>query len=100
MCKWFLSLLLIELFVNLISKSELFYPVRKFVFEKNRFLHSLLDCPYCLSVWVSFLIVFLFKLHFDLANNLLLDSVITAFILHRLSNIFHRLLDLFKLGKV
>lgn len=89
--------ILIEALTNLVSKSDIFVFIRKYCFESNNkllnFIHKLLDCPYCTSVWIAMFVVGLYKLYI---NNLL-PSILTLFfmaiILHRLSNIFHFIID-------
>lgn len=86
----------IEATTEIVSKSEFFYPVRKFLFEHKRnkvlnFLHNLLDCPYCTSVWVSFFYVLLF--YFILTGSyvaIILPMILTF---HRLANITHFVID-------
>ena len=89
--------ILVEALTNILSKSTIFEPVRKYCFESSNkllnFIHKLLDCPYCTSVWIAVFVVGLYKLYI---NNLL-PSILTLFfmaiILHRLSNIFHFIID-------
>ena len=93
------TIILIEAITNILGKSDLFSPVREFIFKKGkgnklfRFVHNMIDCPYCLSVWVSLLCTTMLYLHI---NNLLPFILIWAFvvlILHRLSNVVHFLID-------
>lgn len=90
-------IILVEAITNVLTKSEFFEPLRKFLFESENkvlsFIHKILDCPYCTSVWIGFLVAFLY--YFYSANAL--PSVLVWFcigvVLHRLSNILHFLID-------
>jgi len=81
-----------EAITNLLTKSEIFMPVRKFLFDRRdskifKFLHDLLDCGYCTSVWIGWFIAFLYL------NNLLCNIVFIGIALHRLSNLLHHFID-------
>jgi len=89
--------ILIESITNILTKSDIFLPLRKYLFKSNNkifiFIHNILDCPYCTSVWVSIfciIMLYLFNLNF-------LPQILTLFfvglILHRLSNILHHIID-------
>jgi len=91
------TIILIEAVTNILTKSELFRPLRAYLFESNnkilRFIHNMLDCPYCTSVWVSLFSVILLYLYI---NNLLPHILALFFmgvILHRLSNVLHFIID-------
>lgn len=91
------AVILVESITNILTKSELFEPLRKFLFESENkvlgFIHRILDCPYCTSVWIGLLVVF--GLYLYSANAL--PSVLVWFcigvVLHRLSNVLHFLID-------
>ncbi len=98
---WILQLIaaifLTESITNILSKSNLFKPLREFLFNSDirilRFVHDLLDCPYCTSVWVSLFSILMLYLYM---NNLLpriLALFFMGLILHRLSNILHFIID-------
>lgn len=88
----------IEATTNILSKSLLFQPVKKYLSNFNssrgcKFLHDLLDCPYCTSVWVSMFYTIMFVIFL---NNLLPSILLWFFIsiaLHRASNIAHYIID-------
>jgi len=88
----------IEATTELVSKSEFFSPVREWVFNKKskkvfNFIHSVLDCPYCLSVWVSmFSTLFFYLVLYGYLPSILL-ILPTILIFHRLSNIIHFSID-------
>lgn len=99
--KLLLAIVTTEAITELVVKSEFFHPLRKTIFKLGKhinifnWVHSLLDCGYCFSVWSSALVTFLlFKsdfLRFGL-EGLLAMGVFTLFI-HRLSNLFHSIMD-------
>ena len=92
----------VEAVTNLLSKSELFKPLRESLFNlsNNRgskfagFLHDLIDCPYCTSVWVS---IFYVSCVYITANFPLFSASFIYFcaiiVLHRLANIVHHIID-------
>lgn len=90
------SVILTEALTELFSKSEFFNPLREFFFKRREnkifnFLHSLIDCPYCTSVWVGFFVticLFMF-------DNIFIDVFCLGIIIHRLSNVFHFVIDIF-----
>jgi len=93
-------IILIEAITNILSKSTLFEPIREYLFNHRnnrgcRFLHNLLDCPYCCSVWVSMLCLTMFYIY--VVN--LLPSIFLWFsigiVFHRLSNVLHFIIDRF-----
>ena len=91
-----ISVVVTESITELVSKSEFFFPTRKWFFDHRnykffKFIHNLLDCGYCLSVWVGFLVgLVLFNTHFI---NPLVDTFVVGLLLHRSSNILHNIID-------
>jgi hypothetical protein len=93
-----LLVLNIEAVTNILSKSEIFKPLRAFLFNHSsnrvmRFLHDLLDCPYCTSVWVSlFYITMLYLVEvYALSSVFVFVMLVIAF--HRMANILHHIID-------
>jgi len=94
-----LLLLNIEAVTNILSKSEIFLPLRRFLFNHSNYrvvklLHGLLDCPYCTSVWVSlFYITMLYLIVevYALSSVFMFIMLVIAF--HRMSNILHHIID-------
>lgn len=94
----------VEAVTNIISKSELFKPLRASLFNLSNsrgvggrvagFIHDLIDCPYCTSVWVSLFYVLCVYIsvnyHLFFYVFLLFCAIIS---LHRLSNIIHSIID-------
>ena len=87
------AIIVTEALTEIITKSELFFPLRKLLFEKNgkifKWFHDLLDCGYCTSVWIS---IFLCTYFFTL-NNKYVNIFLIAIVIHRLSNVFHFIVD-------
>ncbi|KKL67179.1 hypothetical protein LCGC14_2137580 [marine sediment metagenome] len=91
------TVILIEAITGILCKSELFKPIRGFLFESNnktlKFIHNILDCSYCTSVWVSLFCTVMLAL--DIMN--LLPQILALFfigvVLHRVSNVLHFIID-------
>lgn len=84
----------VEAITQILTKSELFSPVREFFFNRRKFklfkfIHDLLDCGYCTSVWVGWLVAGLWVL----TDSLIIDILFTGLVLHRLANILHFCID-------
>jgi len=92
-----ITIILIEAITNILSKSELFSPLREFLFNSNskvlRFIHNMIDCPYCTSVWVSlFLTVMLYLYNINTLPQIL-ALFFMGIVLHRISNVLHFVID-------
>jgi len=92
--KIILAIITTEAITQLLTKSEFstrFIKKPLFKWRGNKFfgfLHDILDCGYCTSVWAAIIpTIWLFK------STLVLDIFITALVLHRLSNILHFIID-------
>lgn len=96
--KLLLAIIFIEAISELITKSEFFSPLRAKIFtwgQKNKFfnwLHRLLDCGYCFSVWAGILVAILVFNDTSFIHKSI-DWFIIGIILHRLSNLFHNFMD-------
>jgi len=91
-----ISIVITESITEIISKSSLFEPLRKWLFKHKSnkllsFIHDLLDCGFCLSVWVG-----------TITGNILLDvKIVTVWVdwfiigllVHKCSNVLHNLID-------
>lgn len=88
-----------EAITELLVSSEFFKPLRSWVFSsrKNKiakFTHSVLDCDYCMSVWVAFFVsLILIDLSFICGN---VGWFVAWLLVHRLSNILHFFIDRIK----
>ena len=104
--KFLLAMVLCELIVELVIKSEIFEPVVnifKSRIDNNKFFWffgSLFSCGYCFSVWVGIFIavsmnITLFK-SFILGYGTIgyiLDLILSGLIIHRGSNVLHNVID-------
>lgn len=96
--KFLLAIILTEAITEVITKSEIFNPIRSKIFKlgnNNRFfswLHNLLDCGYCFSVWAGVSVAILLFKDIHLIHPII-DWFVIGVILHRLSNIFHNIMD-------
>ena len=83
-----------EAITEIIGASTLFEPIRKFVIEKKvPFLSGLLECKYCLSVWISALVCVVGWMALFAGANLFYLFVL-IFVVHRMSNILHLVFDI------
>lgn len=87
------TIVLIEAVTNILSKSDIFEPVRAFFFKHCKFIHNLLDCPYCTSVWVGVGSFFLLYLYTDDKLPIFVTLLCMGVVFHRLSNILHHIID-------
>lgn len=92
MLSFLAAIILTELLTELIVKSVLFKPVRKYV-SKNEWLYELFHCGYCMSVWAAFGVVFTLGTTYDFTGISLVDWGLTSLIVHRLSNYLHNFND-------
>lgn len=95
MLEFILGVVMTEAITEIVVKSEIFIPIKKLIFgfgKNNNFfkwVHNLLDCGYCFSVWAGVLssILLFYK------TQPLLNTLIIGIVLHRFSNILHNLID-------
>lgn len=98
LCFVLLFVLSIEASTNIISKSDIFKPFRAFLFKHSptniiaKFLHMMLDCPYCTSVWVSLIHMLLYFSGVWLIVYMFMFFMFVM-VFHRLSNIVHHVID-------
>jgi hypothetical protein len=88
------AVILTEAITQIITKSEFFKPIRKFFFKKREsricnWIHELLDCGYCTSVWVGWFVL----ICMIVVNNMVLNVFFAGIVLHRLSNVLHFIID-------
>ncbi len=92
--QFLLAIVVVEAITGIITKSEIFSPIREFFFDRREnkifhWIHELLDCGYCTSVWIGgFVSIGWF--YFD---SKILKVIFLAFALHRLSNMLHFIID-------
>ena len=91
-----LTIVLVESITEILTKSELFSPLREFFFNRRdrskicKWFNNLLECGYCTSVWVSWFVVFMWYLK---PENVLVYIFFGGLILHRFANMLHFLID-------
>jgi hypothetical protein len=109
MINFFLVLLVCIFFVEgiteLLVKSKFFSSFREFFKRRQseniyRFIHEVISCPYCTSVWVSlFIIILIYMVSFFTGFNFSfvgfapLDLFLLVVLTHRLSNHLHNFCD-------
>jgi len=86
------AVIVVEAITNIITKSEVFEPIRKFFFvRREKFLFctfsGILECPYCMSVWIGFFVAFIYWYSF------LINPFFIGLVLHRLANLVHHIID-------
>jgi len=91
--EFLLAVIAVEAITELVVKSEIFNPVREFFFNRKKikifkFIHGLLDCGYCTSVWTGWLIAYI------VFSNNLFGWFLLGLVLHRASNVLHIIIDL------
>jgi hypothetical protein len=93
-----IAVLITEAITEIVVKSELFLPVKSKIFElgkNNKFferIHYLLDCGYCFSVWAGMFTSLLLLNDFSVVNKYI-DWFLLGIVVHRLSNLFHNIMD-------
>jgi hypothetical protein len=92
-----LLIILTEAITELLVKSSIFEPVRKFFFIRRdykacKFLHELLDCGYCSSVWIAY-ILYLSVYGLPLDKGSIFVSILFPLIIHRMANVLHFIID-------
>ena len=97
--KLLVAIFITEAITELVVKSEIAEPFRKKSFElgkTNKFfgwLHKLLDCGYCFSVWAGYVVAILLFRDLNIFFNAGIDWVFLGLFLHRSSNILHNIID-------
>lgn len=87
-----------EAITEIIGASELFAPLREFITRKEiLFFKGLVECKYCMSIWVSVGLVFGYFVACGSSTDIGLMELFFFFVLvilvHRLSNIYHLVFD-------
>ena len=99
MYEFLIAIIITEAITEIIVKSELFFPFRACLFEKGKtnkifnWFHSLVDCGYCFSVWVGLFTALLFFRESSFLMHKYVDWLFIGLVIHRLSNVFHFLVD-------
>lgn len=85
-----LLVIFIEALTEILTTSSIFEKPRMLL-ARNAFLGELIHCGYCTSVWVSLSVAWIIP--FALTPYFWLNYLLTVFVLHRLSNILHELIQ-------
>ena len=84
-----LKIFIISLAVSTISvtitKAKIFEPFRLIIEKKHKKLGELFHCPYCLSNWISFFFVLLYRPHIFINGLFLTDQIVAAFVMIELA---------------
>ncbi len=71
-----------------ITKTEVFKPFREFVKRRNPRLGKLFSCPYCISHWISFVVIGIFHpVPISCGFFILIDLAVSAFIMVAISTL-------------
>lgn len=87
-----LAIIATEALTNLITKSEFSIRfIKKPLFSWRRFkvfnfIHEILDCGYCTSVWSAIFIALLYSTD-------TFEFVVLVLVFHRMSNVIHFIID-------
>jgi hypothetical protein len=95
--KLILCIVAAEALTQLACKAEIFDGLRNWLRSLSSFTNRLLECPYCVSVWVATFTTFLYY-YWESAYLFVIMLVI-----HRISNLLHdlfRVVTNFKIGQI
>ena len=63
-----LASIAIAILAYTITRQEVFEPLKKWLLEHNYWLYSLVNCPLCMSYWISFILwVVIFPFSFPIS---------------------------------
>lgn len=89
-----LLVICIEAVTEILVDSAIFEKPRLFLSRMSTNLGVLVHCGYCTSVWVSGFFGWFFAAQiFCFFPSFWISYIVTVFVLHRLSNIFHELVS-------
>lgn len=71
-----------------ISSMEIFEPLRNFCNKMNSWLGSLASCFYCLSHWVTFFFVIIYRPQIIPGSHFLINLLVSSFFIIQLSTYF------------
>ena len=95
--KLIFSIFIVESITELLTKSEIFDPVREWFFNRRdkkvfSFIHKMLDCGYCTSVWSGWFVALVFFRDIEIINGWV-DWFFVGLALQRMSNALHFVID-------
>jgi hypothetical protein len=71
-----------------LTKAKVFAKLRRTVKSRSAFLGELFDCPYCMSHWVAFFTVAVFRPRPVLSGWIIADLALSAFVMVALAPFF------------
>lgn len=74
------------------SSMEIFEPLRDFCHRKNKWIGSLFSCFYCLSHWVTFFFVAIYRPEIIPGAHLFINLIVSSFFIIQLSTYFSGLI--------
>ncbi len=91
-------IILIEATTNIITKAKITEPIRNYLFNHSsnrviKFLHDLIECSYCASVWVSGFYCLMLWFYISSILPIWVIFIFIALVFHRLSNVLHFIID-------
>jgi hypothetical protein len=89
----FVLAFLTEAITQIVIKSTIFEPFRRFVSKAGSGVKELFSCGYCFSFWVAFLLTPYSNLSLPLTGFHLVNTVLLVLVVHRLSNVLHNVID-------
>lgn len=82
-----------EAITEIIGASTIFEPMRDLIIKRKiSFFKDLLECKYCLSVWISAFVCSTCWMALGIGVNIIFLGVL-IFVVHRMSNILHLIFD-------
>jgi hypothetical protein len=89
---WLAMAIIVEAVTEIIVDGDIFFRLRNFLNKINPgFLGKLFTCGYCMSVWISASIAWVLPGH--IIEYYFLDLAFKIFLLHRISNVLHGLIN-------
>lgn len=80
----------IEALTEILVASEIMRVPREFIAKLSGFLGVLVHCGYCTSVWISASVAWIIPMFvWAFTPHFWLNYFLTAFVLHRVSNLLH-----------
>jgi uncharacterized membrane protein len=92
-----LCIVAVEAITQLICKAEIFNRLRNYIQSLSKFTNELLECPYCVSVWVA---VFITVLYYFWEYSC---YFVIMLVVHRISNWLHdssRIITNYKIDQI
>lgn len=93
MFKILCAIVLTELLTELVIKSEIFKAFREKIGSTHSFFRKLLSCGYCFSVWAALGVVLTLNLSYAFSGIVAIDYIVSALLVHRVSNYLHNFND-------